>query len=763
MVLGAATLAGSLVATTRGAPPEQQPDPARAINWSRALTLNARYRTVVDTSGLVEIAGSSRLVDPTDLGALCTAKQEVVGIARRKTEAELRELGEWSDPITDEKKSALLRLLGVAASFEGDMDTAAQKFGAARDLLAPLVAEYPDLRPRLLALEETLGTAHMRRGEIDNCLVNPSADRCIFPLRAGGHHHRPQGAEDARKSFEAYLARDPGDLEVRWLLNLAYMVLGRYPQDVPKDQLIPPDLFKSEAEMPRFLDVSGATGIGHMDIAGGTIADDFDGDGLPDVVFSSVDRCAPLRLYRNRGNGTFEDRSDRAGIGAQLGGINLVQTDFDNDGRLDVYVMRGGWEVPMRNSLLRNNGDGTFTDVTQKAGLLSGGHATHSAAWADFDNDGLVDLYVGHEFSPSQLFRNRGDGTFEDVTARAGVGKTAFTKGVTWGDYDNDGWRDLYVSNMFGENFLYHNNGDGTFTDVAAKLGVEKPLTSFTTWFFDYDNDGWLDLFVVSFPPSVAEFVKHYLKIPPIAETLMLYHNNGDGTFTDVTARVGLDRVVPAMGANFGDLDNDGYLDMYLGTGTPSLAALMPNIMLKNDLGRRFLDVTEATGTGHLQKGHGVAFTDLDDDGNEEVILNVGGAVPGDRYDEAVFLNPGGYGNNWVSLRLVGVKTNRAAIGARIRLTLSGVGEGSALRYREVTSGGSFGASSLAQHIGLGKATRIATCEVYWPASRTTQTFHDLPMNRFLEIREGDPSWRDRKLPRFALARRAPSAAQTPN
>ncbi len=219
---------------------------------------------------------------------------------------------------------------------------------------------------------------------------------------------------------------------------------------------------------------------------------------------------------------------------------------------------------------------------------------------------------------------------------------------------------------------------------------------------------------------------------------------------------MGLDRVVPAMGANFGDLDNDGYLDMYLGTGTPSLAALMPNIMLRNDQGRRFLDVTEATGTGHLQKGHAIAFTDLDNDGNQDVILNVGGAVRGDRYDEAVFSNPGGYGNNWVSLRLVGVKTNRAAIGARIRLTLDGVTEGSALRYREVTSGGSFGASSLVQHIGLGKATRIATCEIYWPVSRTTQTFHDLPMNRFLEIRELDTAWRDRKLPRFALARHTP-------
>src|SRR5262249_22864394 len=150
------------------------------------------------------------------------------------------------------------------------------------------------------------------------------------------------------------------------------------------------------------------------------------------------------------------------------------------------------WEFPMRNSLLRNNGDGTFTDVTESAGLLSGAHRTHSAAWADFDNDGWLDAFIGHEESPSQLFRNRGDRTFEDVTAKAVVGRTAFTKGATWGDYDNDGFPDLYVSNYGGENFLYHNNGDGTFTELGAQLGVSKPLMSFPTWFFDYDNDGRL-------------------------------------------------------------------------------------------------------------------------------------------------------------------------------------------------------------------------------------------------------------------------------
>jgi hypothetical protein len=400
--------------------------------------------------------------------------------------------------------------------------------------------------------------------------------------------------------------------------------------------------------------------------------------------------------------------------------------------------MRGGWELAMRNSLLRNNPDGTFTDVTKEAGLSSGAHATHSVAWTDFDNDGLLDVFVAHELTPSQLFRNRGDGTFEDVADRAGVAVSAFSKGVVAGDYDNDGYPDLYVSNMFGSNFLYRNNGDGTFTDVAGKLGVQNPTVSFSTWFFDYNNDGWLDIFVVSYPASVEEFVKHYIGVEPSAETLTLYRNNGNGTFTDVSRDAGLHRVVPAMGANFGDLDSDGFLDIYLGTGSPSFGALMPNIMFRNDRGRRFQDVTATTGTGHLQKGHGIAFADLDNDGDEDVVLNSGGAVLGDRYGESLFLNPGREGHNWVSIRLTGVRTNRAAVGAKIRVVLPDDATGSALRHREVTSGGSFGASSFRQHIGIGTAASIAAVEITWPVSGTKQTFRDVPVNSFIEIRELD-------------------------
>jgi hypothetical protein len=723
---------------------------AQSYTWDKTRDAGSRYREVVDLGGLAEIGFQiPASLNPEDLDAICQSRRQGMLSAGDRARSALDGLGDWRDPVMDEERARLHRALASVAAFSGDIDSAVRDLEAAHQALAPYVESYPNLLPSFTGLEEALGVAHMRQAEMQNCLVNPGADRCLFPLLPGGIHQRQAGAEAARGLFEAFLARAPSDLEVRWLLNLAYMVLGRYPRDVPKAQLLPPALFRSQARLPRFVDVARRAGFGRRDAAGGTVADDLDGDGLIDIVLSSVDPCSPLRFYHNRGDGTFEDRSEGAKLLDQLGGINVVQTDYDNDGLLDLFVMRGGWESAMRNSLLHNEGGGRFRDVTRAAGLQSGAHATHSVAWGDYDNDGWLDVFVGHELTPSQLFHNRGDGTFEDVSAQAHVDATAFTKGVAFGDYDKDGDLDLYVSNIRGPNFLYRNNGDGTFTNVAATLGVQGPSMSFPTWFFDYDNDGWPDIFVGSFVFSIEEFVKHYLGQRPTGNTLTLYHNRGDGTFADVTRQVGLDWVVPAMGANFGDLDNDGFLDIYLGTGTPSLAALIPNIMLKNDAGKRFLDVTEATGTGHLQKGHGVAFADFDNDGDQDVVLNVGGSFPGDSYDDALFENPGGYGNNWLSIHLVGVKTNRVAIGAQITIHLKGAGEGSALRYREVTSGGSFGASSLTQHVGLGRATSIESLDIFWPASRTHQVFHEVPVNCFIEVQEFAGAYTFRHPPRL--------------
>ena len=306
-----------------------------------------------------------------------------------------------------------------------------------------------------------------------------------------------------------------------------------------------------------------------------------------------------------------------------------------------------------RKSLLRNNCDGTFTDVTKESGLAKPATNTGTAVWADINNDGFLDLFVGNETGPSQLFLNKGDGTFTDISHSAGIDQTKFTKGVVAADYDNDGYVDFYVSNLVGYNFLYHNKHDGTFTEIANQAGVPGSGRNFATWFFDYDNDGWPDLFVVGFMASVDETVRTYLGLPHYAPSLKLYKNLGNGAFRDVTKEVGLDRVFMPMGANFGDVDNDGYLDIYLGTGSPSYGSLVPNVLIRNKEGKSFVDITASSGTGELHKGHGIAFVDIDNDGDEDIFTPIGGPTPGDRHAFRLFENPGN-GNDWISLRLVG-------------------------------------------------------------------------------------------------------------
>jgi hypothetical protein len=264
---------------------------------------------------------------------------------------------------------------------------------------------------------------------------------------------------------------------------------------------------------------------------------------------------------------------------------------------------------------------------------------------------------------------------------------------------------------------------------------VDKPVMSFPAWFWDYDEDGRLDLFVASFVPSVTEVARGYLGLPAQAESMRLYRNTG-GAFADVTRAAGLERVVPAMGANFGDLDEDGFLDFYLGTGAPSYAALVPNVMFRNRGDGTFVDVTTATGTGHLQKGHGVAFADLDDDGDQDVYANIGGFVPGDAYHKALFRNPG-HGHRWLRVKLIGTRANRGAIGAKLAVTVVGEDGRERVRHREVGSGGSFGASPLEQHVGLGRAARVKSLEVEWPGRRLRQSFRDVPLDARIVVREG--------------------------
>jgi hypothetical protein len=305
---------------------------------------------------------------------------------------------------------------------------------------------------------------------------------------------------------------------------------------------------------------------------------------------------------------------------------------------------------------------------------------------------------------------------------------------VTAGDFDNDGLIDLYVSNI-GANRLYRNRGDGTFTDVASDAGVDQPTgRSFATWFFDYDNDGWLDIFVAAYDAKIEDLALSYLGREHQATAPRLYRNRGDGTFEDVAKAMGLDRPFLPMGANFGDVDGDGWLDLYLATGEPSYEALMPDVVLCNENGARFVDVTTDSGLGHLQKGHGVSFADLDNDGDQDVYHQLGGFFPGDRFFNALFENPG-HGNRWLSIDLVGRSSNRLGYGARVRIDIASP-QGDRTLHRAVGSTSSFGGSTNRLEVGLGDADRIRSVQVTWPATGETQRFDDVPLDAFVTIDE---------------------------
>ena len=634
-------------------------------------------------------------------------------------------------------------------AYRGAMDKAVAQWESAYQIATTqMTGAMPEL-------EEVMGIAYLHKSEMENDVYRHPGDRCIFPPRPGVCYQKTGDSQKSVEYFLKYLDRKPDALDVRWLLNLAYMTLGGYPGQVPQKYLIPPSAFGSRESVARFVDVAAAAGINTFGESGGIIVDDFDNDGLLDVMLSDYDQCGSMHFFHNNGDGTFTDRTKQAGLDGQLGGYNMFQADYNNDGCLDVLVLRGAWEFPQRKSLLRNNCDGTFTDVTAQSGLAEPATSTQAAAWADIDNDGFVDLIVGNENSGLQLFHNKGDGTFEDIAPAAGVARGGFTKAVAVGDYDNDGYVDFYVSVMNGYHYLFHNNHNRTFTEVGSVAVGKTPWQSNPAWFFDYDNDGWPDLFVGSYFVSLEENMRSYLGLPPNAETLKLFKNMKDGTFRDVTKEVGLDKVFMPMGANFGDIDNDGYLDIYLGTGNPSYASLLPNVMLRNHDGKFFTDVTASSGTGELHKGHGVAFADIDNDGDEDLLAQIGGATPGDSHSFRLFENPGN-GGDWINLHLVGVKSNRAAIGARIKLTVANARGAQRSIYRTVGSGGSFGASPLAQHIGLGKSARIVELEIWWPASNTRQIFTGVGKNQFLEVKEFAKNYQ--KLERHAFRLGGPNS-----
>ncbi|PYS37336.1 MAG: hypothetical protein DMG14_21630 [Acidobacteria bacterium] len=494
-------------------------------------------------------------------------------------------------------------------------------------------------------------------------------------------------------------------------------------------------------------------------MAGGSMILDYNNDGWPDIFFvnggSFTDKqkaaAARHRLYRNNKDGTFTDVTSSTGIGVSGFGMGACSADYDNDGWPDLYITGVG-----ANKLYHNNGNGTFADVTDKAGVGSKVWSA-SCAFGDIDNDGHVDLYVTNyvDFSinnnkycvytgdtrvychpnvynrvPDVLYRNNGDGTFSDVTRAAGVyrpdGKGL---GVVFGDYDGDGWLDIYVANDSTPNFLFHNKGKGVFEEVGLLAGVAvgidgQPLAGMGTDMGDIDGDGLLDIFVTNLD----------------RQTHNLYRNLGKGLFADVTFESGVgEATLPfvGFGALFFDYDNDTDLDLAIVNGDvidnvslfrDSTSYEQRNLLLQNDGTGKFKDVGPASGPGFALKkpSRSLSAGDIDNDGDLDLLIGNVGQTPD------LLRNDGGNKNNALLIRTVGSKSNRDGIGARLKLTVGGK-----ILGREVKAGSSYlSQSDLRVHFGMGKTPRAERLEVRWPSGRV-DTFEDLEANEVLTITEG--------------------------
>ncbi|MBS1526291.1 MAG: VCBS repeat-containing protein, partial [Bacteroidetes bacterium] len=397
--------------------------------------------------------------------------------------------------------------------------------------------------------------AYMRLGERTNCMMNHNGSSCIFPIKDGGVHRIKTGSQNAIQVYESILRVHPNDLESKWLLNIAFMTLGEYPDKVPPQYLIPNLNRDTGLKVKPFPNIAHGLGLDIFGRAGGVIVDDFNNDGYLDIVTSGWDLSDPMHYFQNNKDGSFSDLSEQSGLKAITGGLNIQQVDYNNDGKLDIFVLRGAWNSEgfgnQPSSLLRNNGDGTFTDVTIPSGLLFF-QPTQTATWADFNNDGWPDVFIGTENSGNvdrgglhtcMLYINNHDGTFTNVAGQAHCNIQAFVKGVTSADYNNDGWQDIFISTLDGKKYLLKNKGIPgkipDFEDVTVQAGIDSNRErTFTTWFYDYNNDGWPDIMVADY--DFSHSLAHYAaaealgKPVPGAGNIFLFRNNHDGTFTDV-------------------------------------------------------------------------------------------------------------------------------------------------------------------------------------------------------------------------------------
>jgi tetratricopeptide (TPR) repeat protein len=551
-------------------------------------------------------------------------------------------------------------------------------------------------------------------------------------------HYRAGRFAEAVEACVGAMQADPANERTRAWLWMSSQPLGGYPENVPAP-------FRMEVKAGhepntvRYEDIAARLGLDKTSAGRGTAIFDYNNDGLLDIAFSGAH--GGCSLYRNNGDGTFTDVSINSGLDQCVNGFILTAGDYDNDGNVDLYVTRMGFYVG-ESVLYHNNGDGTFTDVTKQAGVQNWGPG-FTASWVDYDCDGHLDLFVANNLAgvfdrriPNRLFRNNGNGTFTEVTEQAGLHTPFPTFGSCWGDYNNDGYPDLFLSASLGRPQLFRNNGDGTFTEVGMEAGLKDFLIGSSCVFCDYDNDGWLD--IVQFTWSDHEDVIHTLRHghgPADGTPMRVYHNNRDGTFSLRSAELGIDGCWGTMTGNCGDINNDGRLDFLLGNGSPRMDRVEPLILLENS-GGKFRNTTFSSGLPFVGKSHGTNCADLFGDGRLSVIIAAGGAYPGDLLTASVYY-PKELPGNFLNVRLVGVKSNRSAIGARVTL-LAGGGQ----QMREVGGGTNFGCLPLEQHFGLGTLTATDALEIRWP-SGLRQRIERPPVNRTIQILEGQTAWED--------------------
>lgn len=528
-----------------------------------------------------------------------------------------------------------------------------------------------------------------------------------------------------------------------------------------------------------FVNVAKAAGLTHKTIFGGEDKNiyllettgcgiaffDYDNDGWLDIFVVNGSRLEGFpkgqeptnHLYKNNRNGTFTDVTEKAGLFHSGWGQGCCIGDYDNDGFEDLFVTYWG-----KNVLYHNNGDGTFTDVSEKAGVAGPGTRwSTGCAFLDYDRDGRLDLFVANycggdlktwplpEAGPclyksvtvacgppglpgakNILYHNNGDGTFTDVSEKSGITQETGTYGlgVAVADFDNDGWPDIYVSNDSQPAALYHNNHDGTFTDISVMAGCAysadgKPQSGMGTSAADYDNDGWLDILKMSFSEDTAT----------------LYRNNGDGSFDDVTfpSGLGVDTRQLRWGCGFFDMDNDGWQDIFVANGHiyPEIDKLnldiryrQPKTVYRNLRNGRFQNVTQQLGEAilHPISARGCAFGDFDNDGDIDILLN-----PVNDYPELLRCDSS-TGNHWIKVRTIGTKSNRSGIGARIKCVA-----GSLQQIGEVRSGASYASQNdLRVHFGLGQASKADRIEIHWPSGQV-DVLENITADQLIYVEEG--------------------------